>query len=224
MRPQHMFNLKICLGVVFMLAAYCLAYGRGDAWLGWCYAAFFLITLTTSHVVLAKVAPDLVAERVTWPSGVMRWDKPIVTWLMFSPIAASVVAGLDARQNGITSAKSKIVLGFVIAALGSALTHWSMAANRFYAPVVRIQTERGHKVIQSGPYALIRHPGNVGNIVLSLGIPLMLASRWAWIPAGLTVVVIVFRTVLEDRMLCRELPGYLEFAQRTRSRLIPGVW
>jgi protein-S-isoprenylcysteine O-methyltransferase Ste14 len=224
MQPQRMFNLKICLGVVLMLAVYCLAYGRLDAWLGWLYAAFFLITFTTSHIVLSNVAPDIIVERVSWARGVMQWDKQIVTWLMFSPIMACLVAGLDARQNGIDPAKSKIVLGFVLAGLGSVLTHWSMAMNRFYTPVVRIQSERGHKVVQSGPYALIRHPGNLGNIILNLGIPLMLASRWAWIPAGLSIIVIVLRTVLEDRMLCRELPGYLAFARRTKSRLIPGVW
>jgi hypothetical protein len=83
MQPKRLFNLKICLGVALMLGAYCLAYGRTDCGIGWFYAAFFLITLTTSHIILAGVAPDIIAERVSWPRGMMRWDKQIVTTSAF---------------------------------------------------------------------------------------------------------------------------------------------
>jgi protein-S-isoprenylcysteine O-methyltransferase Ste14 len=224
MQPQHMFQLKIALGVLLMLAAYCFGCGRIDLWPGWCYAAFFLITLTGSYLVLARVAPDLIVERVSWQAGVMRWDKPIVTWLMFAPILTCLVAGLDARRNGIDTPKINVVLGYVLAAMGAALTQTAMAANRFYTPVVRIQKERGHKVVDSGPYRLVRHPGNLGNLVLNVATPLMLASRWAWIPAGLSILVTVLRTNLEDRMLCEELPGYAEYVQRTHARIFPAVW
>jgi protein-S-isoprenylcysteine O-methyltransferase Ste14 len=168
--------------------------------------------------------PDIVVERVTWHAGVMQWDKPIVTWLMLGPMVACLVAGLDARRNGIDPTKSKIFLGYVLAIAGSALTLAAMTVNRFYTPVVRIQSERGHKVAESGPYRVVRHPGNLGNVVLNVATPLMLASHWAWIPAGLSILLIILRTTMEDRMLRLELPGYREFAQRTRSRLLPGVW
>jgi len=78
--------------------------------------------------------------------------------------------------------------------------------------------------VENGPYRIARHPGNFGNIILNIATPPMLASRWAWIPAGLGIVVIVIRTALEDRMLRRDLPGYVAYAERTRNRLIPGLW
>ena len=140
-----MFQLKIALGVFFMLVAYCAGCGRIDLWPGWCYAAFFLITFIGSYLVLARIAPDLIVERVSWHSGVMRWDKPIVTWLMFGPIVTCLVAGLDARRNGIDGTSVMVVLGYVLAIAGAALTQTAMAANRFYTPVVRIQKERGHE-------------------------------------------------------------------------------
>ena len=224
MQPQRMFQLKIGLGVVFMLAAYCAGCGRIDRWPGWCYAAFFLITLTGSYFVLARIAPDLIVERVSWHAGVMRWDKPIVTWLMFGPIVTCLVAGLDARRNGIDASNIKVVLGYVLGIGGATLTQTAMAANRFYTPVVRIQKERGHKVVESGSYKLVRHPGSLGNLILNVGTPLMLASRWAWIPVGFSILLTIVRTKLEDRMLCRELPGYAEYALRTQERLVPGVW
>lgn len=224
MQSRGLFQLKIALGVLFMLAAYCIGCGRIDLWPGWCYAVFFLITFTGSYLVLAKIAPDLIVERVSWHAGVMRWDKPIVTWLMFAPIVTCLVAGFDARRNGIDTAKVTVVLGYLLAIGGSALTQTAMAANRFYTPVVRIQNERGHKVVESGPYRVVRHPGNLGNLILNLATPFMLASRWAWFPVGFTILLTIVRTKLEDRMLFRELPGYAEYVQRTQERLVPGVW
>ena len=114
---------------------------------------------------------------------------------------------------------SKLVLNFALGRRDQAT-----AVTRFDTPVVRIQKERGHAVVENGPYRIVRHPGNFGNIIVSIATPPMLASRWAWIPAGVSVAVIVIRTALEDRMLRRELPGYAGYAERTRSRLIPGLW
>ncbi|MGD0870518.1 MAG: isoprenylcysteine carboxylmethyltransferase family protein [Bryobacteraceae bacterium] len=144
--------------------------------------------------------------------------------MMFGPIITCLVAGLDARRHGVGPMDFKVVLGYALAVAGSALTQTALAVNRFYAPVVRIQTERGHQVVDSGPYKLVRHPGNMGNVILNVAAPFMLASDWAWIPAGVCIVLTIVRTMLEDRTLCLELPGYTAFAERTRNRLIPGVW
>jgi len=78
--------------------------------------------------------------------------------------------------------------------------------------------------VDSGPYKLVRHPGNLGNLILNLATPLMLASRWSWIPAGFSILLTILRTNLEDRMLSEELPGYAEYVQRTHARLFPVVW
>ena len=98
-----------------------------------------------------------------------------------------------------------------------------MSVNKFAEITVRIQTERGHKVVDTGPYAIVRHPFYVASFWLA-GIPLSLGSYWALIPAAITVLVVVVRTALEDRTLQSELPGYKEYAARVRYRLIPGVW
>ncbi len=107
---------------------------------------------------------------------------------------------------------------------GAALFSWSMVVNPFFEKTVRIQTDRGHRVIDTGPYAFVRHPGYLGFVGWTLSAPLLLASAWAFVPAVLSVVGIVVRTALEDRTLQAELPGYPEYAARVRSRLIPGVW
>jgi protein-S-isoprenylcysteine O-methyltransferase Ste14 len=207
-----------------MLAAYCGGAGRIDLWPGWCFAAFYLVMLIGSYLVMARVAPDLIVERVSWHAGIMPGDKPIVMWLMLGPIVTCVVAGLDARWNGIAATRLEVALGYLLGIVGALLTHSAMAANRFYASTVRIQKERGHQVIDSGPYRLVRHPGNLGNVLVYIASPFMLASRWAWIPSALSIVLTIVRTVLEDRMLRRELPGYEDFTHRTTKRLVPAVW
>jgi protein-S-isoprenylcysteine O-methyltransferase Ste14 len=101
---------------------------------------------------------------------------------------------------------------------------WAEAVNKFFEPFVRIQTDRGHHVIDTGPYAIIRHPGYALSFPFFLGIPLALGSLWGLIPAILMSTFLVVRTILEDRTLQEELPGYEEYARRVRYRLVPGVW
>jgi protein-S-isoprenylcysteine O-methyltransferase Ste14 len=96
--------------------------------------------------------------------------------------------------------------------------------NRFFSAVVRIQRDREHTVVTSGPYRLIRHPGYAGALITSLAIPLLLGSLWALIPAALVVCLLILRTALEDRTLQEKLDGYREYAGRVRYRLLPGVW
>jgi protein-S-isoprenylcysteine O-methyltransferase Ste14 len=99
-----------------------------------------------------------------------------------------------------------------------------MAENPFFEKTVRIQSERDHYVIDTGPYRVVRHPGYVGLVPWVLSIPLLLVSARAFLPAGLAVISLLVRTALEDRTLHKKLPGYAEYAARVRSRLVPGVW
>ena len=107
---------------------------------------------------------------------------------------------------------------------GIGITAWAQAVNKFFEPGVRIQTDRGQRVIDSGPYAVVRHPGYVAACLLFVGIALSLGSLWALAPAGLACLLLIFRTQWEDRTLRAELAGYEEYTQRVRSRWIPGVW
>jgi len=99
-----------------------------------------------------------------------------------------------------------------------------LVENRFFSVVVRIQTDRGHVVCDSGPYRIVRHPGYAGNILPLAGIVLALGSIWTLIPAMVALIITVIRTTLEDRTLQDELPGYRDYARRVRYRLIPGIF
>jgi protein-S-isoprenylcysteine O-methyltransferase Ste14 len=110
----------------------------------------------------------------------------------------------------------------VIAGMG--IGAWAQAVNKFFEPGVRIQADRGHQVIDTGPYAVVRHPGYVSACLFFVGIALSLGSLWALIPALLSCLLLVLRTIWEDRTLRDELPGYGEYARRVRYRLAPGVW
>ena len=108
--------------------------------------------------------------------------------------------------------------------LGMGIVTWAEAVNKFFEPTVRIQKERGHRVIDTGPYAIVRHPGYVGGFFFFIGMAFCLGSLWAMIPAGLTSLALILRTQWEDQMLQAELTGYKEYTQRVRYKLIPGVW
>jgi protein-S-isoprenylcysteine O-methyltransferase Ste14 len=104
------------------------------------------------------------------------------------------------------------------------LGSWAIIENRFFSGVVRIQTDRGHKVVDTGPYRLVRHPGYAGALLAYFLTPILLDSIWAFVPVIFITVALVVRCRLEDETLQAELAGYKEFTQKTRYRLIPGIW
>jgi protein-S-isoprenylcysteine O-methyltransferase Ste14 len=116
------------------------------------------------------------------------------------------------------------VIGFVLISLGYAFAAWALAENRFFSSVVRIQTDRGHVVCDSGSYRIVRHPGYAGNMLALPGMVLALSSMWTLVPAAVALIIAVIRTSLEDRTLQDELPGYRDYARRVRYRLIPGIY
>jgi len=146
-------------------------------------------------------------------------------WLVAGFLALPLVADLDARF-GWTHAFSASwhVAGAVVLALGYGLTVWAIYTNAYFSTAVRIQSERGHAVCSSGPYRYVRHPGYVGYTLQYLAISFPLGSLWALLPWLAAAISMVIRTALEDRMLHTELPGYQEYAQQVRYRLVPGVW
>jgi protein-S-isoprenylcysteine O-methyltransferase Ste14 len=139
-------------------------------------------------------------------------------------LAGYVIAGLDQRNGWTNMPAGAQIIGLLLAAAGYALTVWATASNAFFSLTVRIQKERGHTVATGGPYRFLRHPSNLGQIVMFLCVPIMLGSWWAGLTGLTCALLILLRTVLEDRTLIRELGGYAEYAARVRYRLIPGVW
>ena len=201
--------------------------GQWDWWQAWAYAAASILSFILSRAIVARVHPDLIAERARFMEAkdTKPWDKILAPLLGIGSILVLLVAGLD-RSYGWSSPFSLIVniLALTGIVIGYAFSSWALVANRFFSGTVRIQTERGHHVVSSGPYRLIRHPGYAGGLLGYVLIPVLLDSLWAFIPAGLLAAVMVVRTALEDRTLQAELPGYAAYAQKTRCRLIPGVW
>jgi protein-S-isoprenylcysteine O-methyltransferase Ste14 len=198
--------------------------GRLDWPWAWVLLGLYLAAIAANAAVLLRRHPETIAARAE-AAGQRGWDRWVAgAWALVS-MAGLVVAGLDARFGWT----GPLALGWHLAgaaayALGFALFSWAMISNAFFTTVVRIQSERGHRVCDTGPYRWVRHPGYVGAIVQALAAPLLLGSLWTLLPGVLAALLMVMRTALEDRLLRAELAGYADYAARTRYRLLPGVW
>lgn len=172
--------------------------------------------------------PDLIADRANFSDidDTKSWDKilaPLVAVL--GPIVMLLVAGLDIRFGWSTNLPLVLqVAGLVIVALGYSLGVWATVVNKFFSVIVRIQRERGHSTITSGPYKYVRHPGYAGRILANIAMLLVLDSLWELVPAVLVNCLFIIRIALEDRTLHEELKGYSDYAGRVCYRLLPGVW
>lgn len=200
--------------------------GRINYWQGWVYAATNVIILLISSTAFVNKA-DLVKERLKPEPGIKWWDKILFYWL-YTPIffAVFIIACLDAGRFRWTTELpvSIYVVSYLVYFFSQFLHHWAMWVNPFYSSVVRIQKERGHEVIQSGPYRFMRHPGYVAGILMAVSSSLIFGSLWALIPAGMVVILLIVRTYLEDVALQKELSGYADYTRKVKCRLLPGVW
>jgi protein-S-isoprenylcysteine O-methyltransferase Ste14 len=214
-------NMTIITAIILFLSA-----GRLDWAGGWAFLGLNIFTQLLSAAILIPRTPDLLSERSQVQENTKRWDRfftPAIT--IFGTLAIILVAGLDARfawSAPLAPWLWWLALGLALASQLFVL--WAMATNRFFATTVRIQEDRGHQVVSSGPYHFVRHPGYAGSLVYTLSIPLVLGSYWTYIPALITVSLLVVRTFLEDQTLQSELRGYQEYAHAVLYRLIPGVW
>jgi protein-S-isoprenylcysteine O-methyltransferase Ste14 len=169
--------------------------------------------------------PSLLKERISPQKNVKAWDKRILRIYSLFLAALPIVAGLDAvRFRWSRLPLGLNVLGFAGLVLTMLLAFWATRENTFASSVVRIQTDRGHRVCSTGPYAHVRHPMYIAVILMAVSLPPALGSRYAFIPAVIIVGLFILRTALEDKTLQEELPGYKDYAQKVRFRLIPGVW
>jgi protein-S-isoprenylcysteine O-methyltransferase Ste14 len=192
---------------------------------GWIFLLVFLVQTVLAVVYLWRTNPAIFIARSKIHKGTKAWDKAILPFLLLSFLAVFPVAALDdGRFHWSAVPTWLVVVGYVLLSIGYVVSIWAEAVNRFAEPGVRIQAERGHKVVDTGPYAIVRHPLYFGGFFLVFGIALALGSFWAVVPGAIGSLIIVVRTTLEDRMLQNELEGYREYASRVRFRLIPGIW
>jgi protein-S-isoprenylcysteine O-methyltransferase Ste14 len=192
--------------------------------LGWIYVGIVAATFAINLVCLRLWNPELIQRRMRVSKFSKTWDKVWAVMFGLAVIAIYVAAVMEARDRISSAPGTAWLLGLAIFVPGWTLAIWSMVVNPFFEKTVRIQSDQGHRVIDTGPYAYIRHPGYVGFSGWMLSTPLLLVSNWAFVPALIAVVLLVIRTALEDRTLHEELPGYPAYASRVRFRLIPGIW
>ncbi len=197
------------------------------AWpVAWAYLVVLSASLVVYSVILNTIHPDLVDERRHPPGDAKKWDRPFVAVVgAFGPLLMFAVCGLDRRFGWTHPMPAWLnAVGLLLVIAGQSLTNYAVAANRFFSAFIRIQRDRGHHVVDSGPYRLVRHPGYLGSIVHMFGTGLALGSLYALDIAAVLSLVLAVRTWLEDRTLRSELDGYAAYAGRVRFRLLPGIW
>ncbi len=222
-------SIRLAIAVVAAIVLFAVAIfwpaGRLDWLAGWLYVGIVALNHLGNVVYLKRVNPELIAARLRRGKGTKRWDT--VWSLVFGPTLLStyIIAGFDVvRFEWSTMSAFFWPIGLVLFVAGAALFSWSMGINPFFEKTVRIQSERGHRVIDTGPYVFVRHPGYLGLFGWCLSAPLLLGSWWAFVPAIMSVIGLVVRTALEDKTLREELEGYEAYSTRVRYRLLPGVW
>lgn len=225
MTPRTIIRLVLVIAVFPLIPM--IISGVWDWQEAWAYAIINILGFIVSRVLAARRNPDIIAERARSMElqGAKPWDKILSPALAFGSLLILIVAGADKGFGWTTPFMPTFKLAaLLVVILGYVVGSWALIENKFFSGVVRIQTDRGHRVVTTGPYRFVRHPGYAGALWTYLAMPVLFDSLWAFIPAVLLLGILVLRTSLEDRTLQAELPGYADYTQRTRYRLIPGIW
>jgi protein-S-isoprenylcysteine O-methyltransferase Ste14 len=196
-------------------------------WEAWTYATIAILSFAISRALAARRHPDLLTERSRFlqHEDAKPWDKLLSPLVGLGGGLIPIVAGLDALFDwSLLFSLPLKLLTLVIILAGYALASYALIENRFFSGMVRIQTDRGHRVVSSGPYRWIRHPGYAGALLTYLATPFFLDSWWTFLPVTFLTIVLVVRTSLEDKVLQHELAGYRDYAKQVRYRLLPGIW
>jgi protein-S-isoprenylcysteine O-methyltransferase Ste14 len=210
------------LGAILFLSAGTLAWPEA-----WVYLAAVAVPGLAAGILLARHDPALLAERMgsLIQRGQKGWDKILMSAFFLLYIGWLVLMAFDAeRFHWSAMPLAAKILGTFLIVLTSYLMWIVTRENSFAAPVVRVQRERGHAVVTTGPYAYVRHPMYAGAIPMLIGTPLLLGSWWGLAVSALLVVLLAIRATLEERTLTAELEGYAEYARRVSYRFVPGLW
>jgi protein-S-isoprenylcysteine O-methyltransferase Ste14 len=198
-------------------------------WEAWLVFGMWLVYGLVMTIYLVNKDPALLAERlklVPFHEDQKTWDKALMALFFVAGISLYVVPGFDVVRYGWSESLPlwMKVIAIIVHIPCFVLLGWVMRENTYLSQVVKIDAQRDHHVITSGPYALVRHPMYTVVIVLLFAVPIALGSRYALLLAVFLTVLIIVRTYLEDRTLHKELAGYPEYVRQTRYRLIPGIW
>jgi len=208
------------LGVLEFWPAGDIAWGRG-----WSFLIVFFVCTIVAIVYVWEVNPEIFAARRRIGAGTESWDLVVAPLAIVMFLAIAVVAGFDdGRFHWLPLPNWVGVLGNIIFIGGFALSIRALAVNRHFEPTVRIQSDRQHRVVESGPYGVVRHPGYASAALMAVGMALGLGSLWALLPAAATIALLAYRTLREEEALRSGLPGYSEYTRRVAYRWLPGVW
>jgi len=215
-------TLQVALTLVLQAVLLFLSAGTVRWTWAWVFMATGVFILFINCLVLP---PEVIEERAKKKKNVKKWDRILTGINILPTILLYVVCGLDFRFGWTTGVSVVVnVSGLTIMFAGAMLFTWGMVSNKFFSTMVRIQDERDHSVATGGPYKYVRHPGYVGYMMMSAGTPLALGSYWALSFSGITFLIFIIRTRLEDETLKKELDGYSDYTRRVRYRLVPGLW
>lgn len=211
----------IALGVLLFASAGSLHWPAA-----WVFLAVSAILGPLCGLWLAKTDPALLAERMrpTFQAEQPAADKKFMLAFVAATVVWLVAMGLDRRMHASGIPLPLQVLGLAMYLLSTAFIMWVFRENSFAAPVVKVQAERHHHVISSGPYAFVRHPMYSGIMLFFFGVPLLLGSWWGVAIAPVFAVLFAIRARIEERALVEGLPDYADYAARVRYRLVPGIW
>jgi protein-S-isoprenylcysteine O-methyltransferase Ste14 len=214
------------VGMVLVLTAgLMLLGGRTSYWQAWVFGLVNCLLVLALSVWLADQA-ELIRTRMKPGPATKAWDKILMAAFFPLALAVPVVASLDAGRFGWSRSFDVVVypVGYLVYVFSAYMHLQAIRTNRFYTSTVSIEPDKGHSVVDAGPYRFVRHPGYTGIIFMEIGIAVVLASLWALIPAGSVAALLILRTVLEDAALRAELPGYDGYSERVRYKLLPGIW
>ncbi|OHD81284.1 MAG: hypothetical protein A3J97_00810 [Spirochaetes bacterium RIFOXYC1_FULL_54_7] len=204
-----------------------LVSGRWDWPEAWAYAGLTIGGFAFSRFLAARKDSSILAERAgsVGRADAEPFDKVLLPVVALGGMALPLVCGLDERFDWslhYTDSIKLVALGVFI--WGLVFSSWALVVNPFFSGTVRIQTDRGHRLVTAGPYRLVRHPGYGGGLLVYFATPVLLDAAWAFIPALVLAAALVVRTDLEDKTLRIKLPGYDEYTLQVRYRLVPWVW
>ncbi len=195
-------------------------------WLALIHSLWVFTSLALIGAVFLLIKnPEVINARSETHEGTVGWDRIWVSVYLVSYICLWILVGAEyAIKHRSTISPDLWPLGFFFTALGYIFVVWAMSNNEFFEMTVRIQKERGHRLIDTGAYSIVRHPGYTGMLIMFVGQIFLYGSIWAaWMIVAMSVLLVV-RTWLEDLTLQRDLQGYLSYTERVRYRLIPGIW
>jgi protein-S-isoprenylcysteine O-methyltransferase Ste14 len=189
---------------------------------GWALVGLLLAVMTATNAYLLRAAPALLERRLLSNQETEFVQKAAMLALRFVTLAMFVTAGLDRRLGWSRVPTGVTWAALVVVAASAFLIFLVLRENRFAS--VTVGVERGQAVVSTGPYRVVRHPMYLGALLQGFGVPISLGSYWAEAFPVAACAAVTLRLLAEERLLFERLPGYAEYARRTRHRLVPGVW